>query len=148
MSDTIYIPKIPEWMETYEVPYGNLDEEVLWEPPEDFYERAREGHNKHHGIPPTNAFESGNVPWNKGLTNVQRPWSESRRKKQSERMKQKHLEMGHVEGGKKYVKRGASRIDNTTRLNKTELTCPHCNKVGNLGNMKRWHFDNCKVKNV
>ena len=27
------------------------------------------------------------------------------------------------------------------------LTCPHCNKVGALSQMKRWHFDNCKLKN-
>lgn len=25
-------------------------------------------------------------------------------------------------------------------------TCPHCDKVGGLGNMTRWHFDNCKDK--
>ena len=27
-----------------------------------------------------------------------------------------------------------------------ELTCPHCNKHGMLGGMKRWHMDNCKNK--
>ena len=29
---------------------------------------------------------------------------------------------------------------------KITLTCPHCNKVGRGGNMKRYHFDNCKLK--
>ena len=29
--------------------------------------------------------------------------------------------------------------------NKIQITCPHCNKVGQLPNMKRWHFDNCKI---
>lgn len=24
------------------------------------------------------------------------------------------------------------------------LTCPKCGKEGNVGNMKRWHFDNCR----
>jgi len=24
--------------------------------------------------------------------------------------------------------------------------CPHCGKVGSVGNMSRWHFDNCKKK--
>jgi len=28
----------------------------------------------------------------------------------------------------------------------TKLTCPHCNKIGVLGPMKRWHMDNCKFK--
>lgn len=31
---------------------------------------------------------------------------------------------------------------------KITLTCPHCNKVGRGGNMKRYHFDNCNSRNV
>lgn len=31
---------------------------------------------------------------------------------------------------------------------KLKKICPHCGKEGNLGNMTRWHFDNCKVKDV
>jgi len=27
-----------------------------------------------------------------------------------------------------------------------ELTCPHCGKVGGAANMKRYHMDNCKLK--
>jgi hypothetical protein len=27
----------------------------------------------------------------------------------------------------------------------TVLTCPHCSKVGDYKNMKRWHMDNCKT---
>jgi group I intron endonuclease len=30
--------------------------------------------------------------------------------------------------------------------NKPDLTCPHCGKVGNYFGMKRWHFNNCKLK--
>ncbi len=26
------------------------------------------------------------------------------------------------------------------------IKCPHCNKEGNVPNMKRWHFNNCKEK--
>jgi hypothetical protein len=29
---------------------------------------------------------------------------------------------------------------------KATIHCPHCNKIGNVPNMKRWHFDNCKQK--
>lgn len=29
---------------------------------------------------------------------------------------------------------------------KRVVQCPHCAKVGSVSNMKRWHFDNCKVK--
>ena len=27
------------------------------------------------------------------------------------------------------------------------ITCPHCGKEGNVPNMKRWHYENCKTKN-
>ncbi len=27
-------------------------------------------------------------------------------------------------------------------------TCPHCGKVGGVSNMKIWHFENCKNKEV
>jgi len=30
--------------------------------------------------------------------------------------------------------------------NSLRVTCPHCNKVGQLTNMKRWHFDKCKSR--
>jgi group I intron endonuclease len=29
--------------------------------------------------------------------------------------------------------------------NLTKVSCPHCGKVGQLTNMKRWHFDRCKL---
>lgn len=28
------------------------------------------------------------------------------------------------------------------------VTCPYCNKTGGLGIMHRWHFDNCKNKEL
>ena len=28
--------------------------------------------------------------------------------------------------------------------NSIKVSCPHCDKVGQLTNMKRWHFDKCK----
>lgn len=30
--------------------------------------------------------------------------------------------------------------------NSTKVSCPHCGKEGQLTNMKRWHFDNCKTQ--
>jgi hypothetical protein len=27
---------------------------------------------------------------------------------------------------------------------RAQVTCPHCNKVGDSSNMKRWHFEHCK----
>ena len=35
------------------------------------------------------------------------------------------------------------------KYNNTELTCPHCGKVGRgYGIMNRWHFDRCKEKDI
>ena len=31
------------------------------------------------------------------------------------------------------------------KLNQTKLTCPHCGKTSNVGIMRRWHFNNCKL---
>ena len=31
---------------------------------------------------------------------------------------------------------------------RTEHTCPHCNKIGKGPNMKRYHFDNCKLNKL
>lgn len=31
------------------------------------------------------------------------------------------------------------------QLNRTKLTCPHCNKSVDPGNANRWHFDKCKT---
>lgn len=30
------------------------------------------------------------------------------------------------------------------QFNLLEIECPHCLKIGQYTNMKRWHFDNCK----
>lgn len=29
--------------------------------------------------------------------------------------------------------------------NREKITCPHCGKTGDIINMNRWHFDNCKI---
>lgn len=33
-----------------------------------------------------------------------------------------------------------------SRKNKPKIECPHCKKIGDPSNMKRWHFENCKAK--
>ena len=32
---------------------------------------------------------------------------------------------------------------NIKEMNMEKVSCPHCGKQGNVGNMKRWHFENC-----
>jgi group I intron endonuclease len=47
--------------------------------------------------------------------------------------------------GKKHSEetRSKMRAAHAARL---PVTCPHCGKEGQLNNMKRWHFDNCRSK--
>ena len=42
-------------------------------------------------------------------------------------------------------RKGKPAHANTVNKLKTKLTCPHCQKTGSLGNMKRWHFEKCKL---
>ena len=41
-------------------------------------------------------------------------------------------------------KHGASTKAKIAAKAARKLTCPHCGKVANIGNAKRWHFGNCK----
>ncbi len=40
------------------------------------------------------------------------------------------------------------RIRGTLSVPKKKVECPHCNLVGGSSQMKRWHFDNCRLKRV
>ena len=58
----------------------------------------------------------------------------------------KNVESGHLQSiSSKGGKIGVIKANAT--MNAEILTCPHCNFTGKgRGNMKRWHFDNCKKK--
>ena len=52
-------------------------------------------------------------------------------------------------GPTKHKEESKIKNGNTHRLLKRDkVTCPHCNKQGGAIAMPRWHFDNCKEKNV
>ena len=36
----------------------------------------------------------------------------------------------------------------TDHPNKRQITCPHCNKTGGAVNMRRYHYDKCKVAKI
>jgi len=83
---------------------------------------------------------------------------ESLKKSYETRVKNNNLKM--IEGTKEKIKvtlTGIKRSDsfkekqkiNLTKRweNMNDVTCPHCNLTSkNLGNMNRWHFENCKQK--
>lgn len=43
-----------------------------------------------------------------------------------------------------YGKKHSKESINKMKQPRKKIQCPHCNKIGSVSNMKRWHFDNCK----
>lgn len=44
------------------------------------------------------------------------------------------------------MRAAALKRGNNFTGNVIQTTCPHCSKIGQENAMKRWHFDNCKVR--
>jgi hypothetical protein len=86
----------------------------------------------------TNQFKRGNIPWNKGRTDVDTTLLQAGRQKYHD-----DWQLHNVK--KKRVHYWSPPSDNVSSLNKKSVQCPHCSKTGNVGNMNRWHFDNCKM---
>jgi|APGre2960657404_1045060.scaffolds.fasta_scaffold26754_4 hypothetical protein len=107
------------------------------------------------GVP--TRFKKGQVAWNKGKpmpphvteavvkANTGRVHSIEERQKRSESMKgrivseetRQKIRLGNL--GKKAPMTGKHF---------EKIQCPHCNKIGGLTAMPRWHFDNCKAKEI
>lgn len=103
----------------------------------------------------------GAEPWNKGLT---LPWvshmMSSIHKGNTYRKGAKHTpetieKLRLANAGKQPWNKGTVGIMRAwnkglsmpTKGERVEqITCPHCNKVGGIGAMRRWHLDNCKEK--
>ncbi len=65
-------------------------------------------------------------------------------KKNSEETRKK---ISEANTGKKMSKEAVERlIKSKTGMKYIESVCPHCEIIGRGGNMKRYHFDNCKLK--
>lgn len=74
---------------------------------------------------------------------------------QSEECKRK---IGDAHRGKIVSKETKQKLKNVERTiewnknistgskNREQVMCPHCDKTGDISNMKRWHFDKCKYK--
>ena len=90
-------------------------------------------------------WTKGNIPANKGK---KCPIISQRRKEYWEKWKLENP--NYKDLWKKYEKRGISEEsrkmykEKTIERNKIKAVCPHCKKEGQLINMKRWHFENCR----
>lgn len=98
----------------------------------------------------------GRIPWNKGKSGSQIAWNkgletgpqtEESRKKKSESLKKRYSEQEHHCKGMEPWNKGTKGLQ--TAWNKgremEKVECPHCGKLCDKLNAKKWHFDNCKL---
>ena len=88
----------------------------------------------------TNQWKKGNIPYNKGRTDVDTTHLQAGRERYYENWRKNNIRQKDC-----YIGSWSPPADNTTSLNNRIIQCPHCSKTGNVGNMNRWHFDNCKM---
>lgn len=89
---------------------------------------------------------SGKKPWNNGLKLG--PMSLENKEAISLSMKEKYKKIQHHSKGtepwNKGIKTGKPSWNSGKETVKS--TCPHCGKMVDKANGKRWHFENCKMK--
>ena len=94
-------------------------------------------------------------PWNKGLKGVQVGWNqglklgpmtEEEKEKRSKTLKERWKNQEHHSKGVEPWNKGlkGSQIAWNKGVEMEKIECPHCGKMCDKGNAKRWHFDNCK----
>lgn len=64
-----------------------------------------------------------------------------------ERSEETKIKIGNIHRGKEVSQETRQKISESTKgISQPKVECPHCGKTGGNSSMKRWHFDNCKVK--
>jgi hypothetical protein len=93
------------------------------------------------------------VAWNKGIKSG--PMDENIKNKISDTMKKRisdnpDIKIKQSQKLKEYYKNHTQPTKGLVGKNKgkklKQIECPHCKKLSNGGNAKRWHFENCKFK--
>lgn len=92
----------------------------------------------------------GQKAWNKGLVGVVKMSEETKEKQRISSSGRTHCQeskdkVSEVNSGVPKSKEHKEKLSLATS-NCVKIKCPHCPKIGNPGNMKCWHFDNCKHK--
>lgn len=109
--------------------------------------KKRYENQEHHliGVKPWNKGKVGvQVPWNKGVSTG--PMSDEQKKEISESLKERFKIHKHPSIGLEPWNKGKSGLPPSWNKGKEmeKMECPHCNKLVDKANGKRWHFDNCK----
>jgi len=92
------------------------------------------------------SWEKGHVTWCKGIKLG--PQSEEQKKKKSEKLKELYKNKEHHRKGQSPWNKGLKGSQEAWNKGKKmeQVECPHCGKLSDISNGKRWHFDNCKKK--
>ena len=99
----------------------------------------------------------GRIPWNKGLKGAQEAWNkgiktgpmtDEEKEKRSIALKKRWKIHKHHAIGKEPWNKGLKGVQEAWNkgIEMEKIECPHCEKIIDKGNAKRWHFDNCKLK--
>lgn len=137
--------KSGELVPRYEAPYIATDEQKqqISETLKKRYETQ-----KHH--------LTGVEPWNKGKVGIQEPWnkgvstgpkSDGIKEKISNSLKERFKNNKHHSKGCTPWNKGKTDLPPSWNKGKemVKIECPHCQKMVDKANGKRWHFDNCKL---
>lgn len=127
-------------------PRENLDDEHKEKISKSLIEKYQNEEHHRKGKEPWNkGKKKSQVAWNKGLKLG--PQSEEAKKKKSESLRERFKNQDHHSKGKEPWNKGKKGTQVAWNKGKEmdKIECPHCGKLSDIGNAKRWHFDNCKV---
>lgn len=98
----------------------------------------------------------GEIPWNKGKVGLQIAWnkgiksgpmSNEQKETISKTLKKRYEDTPHPRKGKASWNKGLKLSPSPFKgIERVKNKCPHCEKMVDVANGKRWHFENCRLK--
>jgi hypothetical protein len=74
--------------------------------------------------------------------------TEEEKEKRSKTLKERWKNQEHHSKGVEPWNKGLKGVQEAWNkgIEMEKIECPHCGKMSDKANAKRWHFDNCKLK--
>jgi hypothetical protein len=125
----------------------NITSEIKEKISKTLKERYRNQEHHFKGVEPWNKGLKGvQVGWNKGLK--LEPMTDEEKEKRSKTLKERYRNQEHHSKGVEPWNKGLKGVQEAWNkgIKMEKIECPHCGKLSDKANAKRWHFDNCKLK--